>query len=314
LNKKKVKLIAGVDEVGRGPLAGPVISCAVILPLNHKIIGLKDSKKLSKKKREELYPVIIKTAISYGIGRVGEKIIDKINIREATIMSMNIALDNLSVTPEFAYIDGEKLKNQKIPNKGVVGGDNLIDSIKAASIIAKVTRDKIMKEYSIIFPHYDFENNNGYGTKKHMEGLVKYKSSPIHRTTFKPVSLNLSSVYWIKKNNLQSNLAIQLISLELIKNNYEILKINKDCINDFSIHVVGIKNKIIHFFHIKNRSDTESNYLKFSADPILIGKLKYESVKFFIETKTTIRYKFMIGLITLFNSNPNIQIFEINVK
>ena len=108
-----MKIIAGIDEVGRGPLAGPVISCAVILPENHNIVGLKDSKKLSKKKREELLPVILDTAICYGIGRVGEKVIDEINIREATIMSMNLALKNLSIKPDFAYIDGERLENQK---------------------------------------------------------------------------------------------------------------------------------------------------------------------------------------------------------
>ena len=309
-----MKLIAGVDEVGRGPLAGPVISCAVILPKNHKIVGLKDSKKLSRKKREELFPIILKTVVSYGIGRVSEKIIDKINIREATILSMNLALENLSIKPDFAYIDGEMLKNQKIPNKGIFGGDNLIDSIKAASIIAKVTRDKIMKEYSIIFPYYDFENNNGYGTKKHLEGLQKYKSSPIHRTSFKPVSLNLASVFWYKKNKLEDNLAIQLIAMELIKNGFKILEMSKNNIPNYGVHIIGIKNKIIHFFHTKKRADQNMNFLKNSFESNLVSKLKDESIQFFKKTKTTIKYKFMIGLVTLFNSNPNIRVFEINVE
>lgn len=309
-----MKLIAGVDEVGRGPLAGPVISCAVILPEKHNIDGLKDSKKLSKKKREILFPIIIKNAISYGIGRVSEKIIDKINIREATIMAMNNALHNLSIIPEFAYIDGEMLKNQQIPNKGIVGGDNLIDSIKAASIIAKVTRDRIMEEYSIIFPYYGFENNKGYGTKKHLEGLKKYKSSPIHRNTFKPVSLNLASVFWYKENKLENMLAIQLIGVELIEKGFRILEMNKNNISEFSIHLIGKKNKVIYFFHIKDRENRNRNFLKNSVESDLISKLKAESVLFLNKTKTTLKYKFMCGLVNLFNTNPDIELFEVNIK
>ena len=254
------------------------------------------------------------TAICHGIGRVSEKVIDKINIREATIMSMNLALKNLSIQPDFAYIDGERLENQKIPNKGIVGGDNLIDSIMAASIIAKVTRDKIMEEYSIIFPNYEFEKNNGYGTKLHLEGLQKYKSTPIHRTTFKPVALNLASVSWYKKNKLEDSLAAQLIGLELIKNGYKILEMNKNNIKNCGIHIIGIKDGMIHFFHTKRRTDRNRNLLKNSVESNLVSKLSKESLQFFKKTNTNIEYKFMQGLVTLFNPIPNIKIFEINVS
>ena len=139
--------VAGVDEVGRGPLAGPVVACAVVLPEKHDIEGLMDSKKLTKKKREKLFPIILAKAVGTGIGIVSVKKIDEINIREATFLAMERALGNLPMVPHSALIDGESLKSQIIPNKGIIKGDDKIDSIKAASIIAKVTRDRIMFQY-----------------------------------------------------------------------------------------------------------------------------------------------------------------------
>ena len=144
------EFIAGVDEAGRGPLAGPVVAAAVILDDNHGITGLRDSKKLSQKKRELLYDAIFEKAASIGIGKVDVKTIDRINIREATFKAMQIALGRLSIKPAKALIDGYALNNQVIPNEGVIGGDDLVDSIKAASIIAKVTRDRLMMELSLI--------------------------------------------------------------------------------------------------------------------------------------------------------------------
>ena len=144
-----MEIIAGVDEVGRGPLAGPVMAAAVVLPEDHTIEGLRDSKKLSKLKREKLFPIIQEQALGIGIGEVGVKTIDKINIREATLKAMQIALGNLPIRPDKALIDGHPLKNQIIPNEGIMGGDDLIDAIKAAAITAKVTRDKIMSDSEI---------------------------------------------------------------------------------------------------------------------------------------------------------------------
>ena len=145
-----MEIIAGVDEAGRGPLAGPVVASAVILPKDHTIEGLRDSKKLTPKKRSLLYDIIQKEAISIGVGIIGCKEIDKINILQATFKAMQIALGHLSQKPTKALIDGTPLPNQVIPNEGIVGGDDLVDEIKAASIIAKVTRDNLMKEYAII--------------------------------------------------------------------------------------------------------------------------------------------------------------------
>ena len=181
---KRMEIIAGVDEVGRGPLAGPVLAAAVILPDDHTIDGLRDSKKLSKLKREKLFPIIEEQALGIGIGHVDVKTIDEINIREATLKAMQIALGTLPIKPDKALIDGHPLKNQVIPNEGIVGGDDLIDSIKASSIVAKVTRDKMMADYGRIFPEYGFEKHNGYGTEFHRKKLIQLGATPLHRKTF----------------------------------------------------------------------------------------------------------------------------------
>ena len=245
-----MKLIAGVDEAGRGPLAGPVVAAAVILFKNHNITGLKDSKKLSKKNREELYPVIFENAISIGIGRVDEKIIDKINIREATFKAMQMALGKLNPKPDKALIDGEALKNQIIPNIGIVGGDDIEDCIKAASIIAKVTRDKIMNEYSIVFPEYGFENHSGYGTKYHIEALDKYKSTPIHRRTFKPVKKRMPTFTWILENNKLDWLGEKLAALYIKNKGIEIIGLNIDCQPAQNINIHGKDRNINVFINI----------------------------------------------------------------
>ena len=245
-----MELVAGVDEVGRGPLAGPVIACAVILSTEHSIKGLKDSKKLSKKRREELFPIIQDQAISIGLGVSDVKTIDKHNIREATFMAMESALMKLDPRPVRALIDGETIKDISIPNKGIIRGDNLIDSIKAASIIAKVTRDNLMKEYAKIFYEYGFENNSGYGTKVHMNALKKYKATPIHRKSFKPVSNALPSMNWIIKNNRISWLGQKLAALYLMKLNFKEIEIlNKHAISE-KIDIVCLKSNLYHFINV----------------------------------------------------------------
>ena len=178
------QLICGVDEAGRGPLAGPVCAAAVILPPNVEIPGLNDSKKLSDKKRRELFPVIKEKAIAYGIAMADEKEIDEINILQATYLAMQRAIDALPVKPDFALIDGNRAKEFGVPLKTVVHGDSLSASIAAASVLAKVTRDDLMIELAEQYPAYGFEIHKGYGTKAHYEALVKSGPSPVHRMTF----------------------------------------------------------------------------------------------------------------------------------
>ena len=181
---EKIRVICGVDEAGRGPLAGPVCAAAVILPANLEIPGLTDSKKLTDKKRRELYPVIKEQAIAYGIGFASEKEIDEINILQATFLAMQRAIDQLAVKPDLALIDGNRQKDFGIPAKTVVKGDSLSASIAAASILAKVTRDNLMLEQSEIYPQYKFDIHKGYGTKAHYEALREFGPCPIHRMTF----------------------------------------------------------------------------------------------------------------------------------
>ena len=193
LYKTGIKYIGGVDEVGRGPLVGPVVTACVILPVNFYDERINDSKKLSEKKREELYNVIKENAISIGIGESSEKVIDKINILEATKKAMKEAIKNCSVKPEHLLIDAVKL-DIDIPSTSIIKGDAKSQSIAAASIIAKVTRDRMMYELDKKHPEYDFAKNKGYGTKKHIEALYKYGPLKEHRKTFEPVSSILNKI------------------------------------------------------------------------------------------------------------------------
>ena len=179
-----VEVICGVDEAGRGPLAGPVCAAAVILPKYLELPGLTDSKKLTDKKRRELFPIIQEQAIAYGIGLASESEIDEINILQATFLAMRRALDQLAVRPELVLIDGNRETDFGLPVKTVVKGDSLSANIAAASVLAKVTRDDLMIRQAEQFPEYGFEIHKGYGTKAHYAALEQYGPSPIHRMTF----------------------------------------------------------------------------------------------------------------------------------
>ncbi|MDD2968031.1 MAG: ribonuclease HII [Lachnospiraceae bacterium] len=177
-------LICGIDEVGRGPLAGPVVAGAVILNKEDTILYLNDSKKLSASKREELYEEIISRSISYGLGYVSPEEIDRVNILQATYCAMRQAIQNLSVRPDILLNDAVTIPEISISQLPIIKGDAKSVSIAAASIIAKVTRDRMMEEYDKIFPEYAFASNKGYGSAAHIEALKKYGPSPIHRKTF----------------------------------------------------------------------------------------------------------------------------------
>ena len=186
LYKQGLTLIAGVDEVGRGPLAGPVVAAAVILPKNCKISGLNDSKKIPKKKHLEIYQAVQDQALAIGIGVMDNQVIDQVNIYEATKLAMKEAISQLTPQPEHLLIDAMKL-DLSIYQTAIIKGDANSLSIAAASIVAKVTRDELMKEYDQQYPGYDFTANAGYGTAKHLDGLKKLGVTPIHRISFEPV-------------------------------------------------------------------------------------------------------------------------------
>ena len=187
-----INLIAGVDEVGRGPLAGPVVAAAVILPKNCKIKGLNDSKKIPKKKHQEIFQAVKDNALAIAIGIMDNQIIDQVNIYEATKLAMKEAILQLDPQPEHLLIDAMEL-DLPISQTSIIKGDANSLSIAAASIIAKVTRDELMAKYDQEFPGYDFAQNAGYGTAKHLEGLKKYGVTTIHRTSFEPIKSFVSN-------------------------------------------------------------------------------------------------------------------------
>lgn len=179
--------IAGVDEVGRGCLAGPVVAAAVILDPNRPIKGLRDSKKLSAKKRDELAQEIKEKALAWSVAAMGPEVIDKINILQATLQAMKAAVEKLPVEPDFVQVDGNKLPKWKWLSEAVVKGDDKVEWISAASIIAKTTRDAYMCKIAKLYPKYGFEHHVGYGTAEHIKALKAYGPTPIHRKTFAPV-------------------------------------------------------------------------------------------------------------------------------
>ncbi|PIE63409.1 MAG: ribonuclease HII [Desulfobacter postgatei] len=181
------KMIAGVDEAGRGPLAGPVVSAAVVLPEDFDVPGVNDSKKLSEKKREALFPTLQNHAVAFGIGIADHKEIDRINILQASLLSMKRAVENLNVVPDYLLIDGKFSIDSSIDQRSVIKGDALSLSIAAASILAKVTRDRIMADLDLQYPMYGFRRHKGYPTKAHKQAILTHGPCPVHRRSFKGV-------------------------------------------------------------------------------------------------------------------------------
>ena len=183
-----VEFVAGVDEVGRGPLAGDVIAAAVILPANHGIKGLADSKAISPYQREVLYQDIIKQAVCYSVARATVEEIDRFNILQSTLMAMRRAVKSLQIQPDFVAVDGNRLPQWEYKSESIVKGDGKVEVISAASIVAKVIRDAEMKEMDNIYPGYGFDANKGYPTAQHLEALKRIGPCPIHRRSFSPLS------------------------------------------------------------------------------------------------------------------------------
>lgn len=182
--QKGYRIIAGADEAGRGPLAGPVVAACVIMPEDGLIPGINDSKKLSESKREELYEKIIETAVAYRTGIIGQDIIDELNILAATRLAFKRAIESMDIMPDYLYTDMIDKLDISLPWTPVVKGDAQIYSVAAASIVAKVTRDRLMREYDKLYPEYGFAQHKGYGTAEHREAIRKYGPTPLHRQSF----------------------------------------------------------------------------------------------------------------------------------
>ena len=303
-------LIAGVDEAGRGPLAGPVAAAAVILSEDHSIAGLNDSKKLSPKKREILYDKIMNQALAVGIATVDEKTIDRMNILNGTYEAMQMALEDLDIQPDHALIDGFPLPNQIIPNEGIIRGDEKIEVIQAASIIAKVTRDRIMDKYDIIFPEFGFSNNKGYGTPKHMDALKKCKATPIHRKSFRPVRDNFPTLSWYRKNRRIGWIGEKLAALFLMKRLYEIKSINEYSAPYGELNLIAEKNDEIVFVEVKTVSKEQLGSPELKIDYEKISKLEKAIDSYLIKNETNKNIRLDIITVFLRKGRPIINHYK----
>lgn len=245
-------LVAGIDEVGRGPLAGPVVAAAVILPKECKIEGVNDSKKLSAKKREELYDIILEKAVSYGIGVVSNERIDEINILQATYEAMREALSQLQPKADYILADAVTIPMVSIPQRGIIKGDAKSMSIGAASIVAKVYRDRMMEAYEEVYPGYGFASNKGYGAAEHIEGIKKQGITPIHRRTFVKNFLPQEGDNTTDKGQRGETLAAK----QMEKMGYEILERNFHALKA-EIDIIAKKDNVIVFTEVKYRKNEE---------------------------------------------------------
>ena len=305
------KYLAGIDEAGRGPLAGPVAAAAVILPQNVDLPEVTDSKKISEKKRERLFDEIYKTALSIGVGVIHEEVIDKNNILQATYMSMRMAVGNLSVTPEILLVDGNKADIKHYQQESIINGDQKSLSIAAASIIAKVTRDRIMRQYDIVFPDYGFAKHKGYGTKQHIEAIQKSKATPIHRKSFNPVTHHLPNMPYLQRNRLLGKLGEQLAAIKLIWKDHEIIEMNYNVPKVGELDIISRNNGDLVFTEVKTQT-TGHGWGKPSSQ---IDEKKRDrimnAVQHYMDTnELDCNFRFDVAEVILGSGKPQIQIIK----
>ena len=300
-------IIAGVDEAGRGPLAGPVVAAAVILPNSYNLEGLDDSKKVAPKKRSQLFVDIKHQATAIGVGVVAAADIDKTNILQATQQAMKMALGRLKPRPDQAVIDGHELPTQIIPNKGVIKGDQTVDVIKAASIIAKVTRDNMMEQYDIIFPAYGFRKHKGYGTREHMDKLRLNKACVIHRKSFKPVASAMPTLSWLRKEGGIGQWGEQTAAVYLLERGYEIVAMNVHCDPYGEIDIIAEKDGIIIFVEVKTYSKKQLGTPAQNIDQNKLKKLEAAIHKYVVDMK--VKKDIFLDVICVY-LKPSIPMFE----
>ena len=248
------KYLAGIDEAGRGPLAGPVVSAAVILPQDIELPGVKDSKKVSEKKREVLYDDIQDKALCVGVGWADVTEIDEKNILQATYQSMRQAVGNLHINPEILLVDGRKADIKHFQQESIIDGDAKSLSIAAASIIAKVTRDRMMRQFDIVFPEYGFAKHKGYGTKQHIEAIQKSKATPIHRKSFNPVSHHLPNMAYLQRNRLLGKLGEQLAACKMIRIGHEMVEMNYNVPKVGELDIISKDSDMLVFTEVKTQT------------------------------------------------------------
>lgn len=296
------KLIGGIDEVGRGPLAGPVVTAVVILKEGAEILGVNDSKKLSAKKREELYDIIIKEAVDYSIGIVSPKEIDDINILQATLKAMKMSIDGLKQKPDYLLVDAVTIPRIDIRQKAIIKGDEKSISIGAASIVAKVTRDRIMEEYATLYPAYDFANNKGYGSAAHIGAIKEVGICEIHRKSFVKNFISGTVSQGKEQNKEQGNYGENLAAKMLKKSGYEIIGRNFTT-KVGEIDIIAKKDGYIVFIEVKFRSDIGRGRPAEAVDYYKQKKI-IKVAKEYIQKEKLDGNDFRFDVVEVLNGNP----------
>ncbi len=304
------KFIAGVDEAGRGPLAGPVVAGAVILAEGVTIEGVQDSKRVAEKKRERLHDEIMDQALAVGIGIVHEDEIDWVNILEATRRAMRIALGQLSPAPDEALIDGYALPDQVVKNRGVIDGDEKVHVIAAASIIAKVTRDRMMRNYDIIFPEYGFAQHKGYGTKQHLQQLREHLACSIHRKSFRPVKEYMPRLSDLKKNRRLGQWGERLAAQQLVRKGYDIIEMNFNAAPHGEIDIVARDRETIVFVEVKTSSQKKLGRPEEQVDDGKIEKLANAMEVFLYRNDDIEDSRFDMITVRFGKGRPSVRYYE----
>lgn len=300
-------LIAGVDEAGRGPIAGPVVAAAVILPEGCEIEGLRDSKRLTEKRREEMFGQIEDAATAVGVGIVHEDDIERLNILGATHKAMRLALGRLSPPPDEALIDGHPLPDQVVKNRGVVDGDDRIAVISAASIIAKVTRDRIMRNYDTVFPEYGFARHKGYGTPQHLSNLNTFLACPIHRKSFHPVKAYMPTLASLRADRTLGKWGERLAARELIRNGYSVEEMNFRAAPYGEIDIVARQNDAVVFVEVKSASQEKLGGPEEQMDDAKVEKLLDAMNVYLSENETVTDCRFDLMTVRFGKGKPKVN-------
>tara|TARA_B110000438_G_C15806134_1_gene647427 strand:- start:196 stop:1176 length:981 start_codon:yes stop_codon:yes gene_type:complete len=306
-----VEFIAGIDEAGRGPLAGPVVASAVILPHDVNLPEVTDSKKLSEKKRERLFHNIMDIAVAVGVGIVHEHEIDKINILQATYKAMQISVRKLSVNPEILLVDGRPADIKHFEQESIIKGDSKSLSIAAASIIAKVTRDRMMINYDRVFPQYGFSGHKGYGSQQHIESIKTYFATPIHRQSFNPILHYLPTLKYYKDNRLLGQLGVQLGACKLIKDGYGIAEMNYNVSKIGEVDIISKDDDVLVFTKVKTQTkghgwnDSHAQIDEHESQRII------NTAQFYLdENALEIQFRFDVAEVILGDGKPKINIIK----
>jgi ribonuclease HII len=306
-------MIAGTDEAGRGPLAGPVVAGAVILDPNNPIDGLTDSKKLTEKKRLFLEQQIKEKASAWSVGIVHEQDIDRINILQASLKAMHIAIHSLKKKPDFVQVDGNKLIPELgIDQKAIVGGDLSEQAISAASIIAKTARDGMMQNYHVLFPLYGFDKHKGYGTKQHFDAIKEHGASPIHRNSFNPVSDFPNKKFCLKKNHGNIGVMGELFAgMYFVRNGYEILEKNLHVSNNGEIDLLVKKDALYVVVEVKSGFNVSLDDAVSRVDEYKQKQLGYISGQYFTNNEIVpFDVRFDIVVVQFSSSKPTLTHLE----